>query len=293
LVSIVVCTYNRAASLRATLERCVALEPPPGGAYEIVVVNNNSTDDTGQVIRRFTSARLDLVRSVDERKQGLAYARNAGVRAARGSIICCTDDDCLPSPDWIAAAAAAFARDEGLALVGGRVELGDALDTPIGVRTGLTPRHVRTPAGALEHMMGCNLSFRRQAFDLIGGYDDRFGRPGGVTCDDTDFIIRALRRGLGVAYRPDVLVFHHHGRRTPADVRATRRGYTRGRGALYCKHVLRGDVDVLRLAYWEVRPALGRALRWRRDPETAREAVLQLRTLAGGGAYFFARSLWG
>lgn len=293
VASIVVCTYNRAASLRATLERCLALEPPGGGDYEIVVVNNNSSDDTRQVIEAAMTARPDLVRCIDEPRQGLSYARNAGVRAARGGIICCTDDDCLPSPDWVAAVAEALARNAELAIVGGRVELADARDAPIGTRTGLEPRPVRTPAEAFESMIGCNLSFRRQVFDLIGGYDDRFGRPGGVPCDDVDFVIRALRRGLAAAYRPEVLVHHRHGRRTPETVRATRRSYARGRGAAYCKHLLRGDVEVLRCAYWEARRSLGQALRWRRDPGAAREAATHLRDLANGGAYFIARSLLG
>ncbi|HEU4366337.1 MAG TPA: glycosyltransferase family A protein [Candidatus Krumholzibacteria bacterium] len=293
LVSIVICTYNRASLLRATLERCLALEPPRGGAYEVVVVDNNSTNDTRRVVEAFAAVRPDLVRCIDERRPGLAYARNAGVRAARGSIICCTDDDCVPSLDWIAAAAEAFARDEELALIGGRVELADPLDAPIGVRTGLKPLPIRTPTEAFDHMIGCNLSFRRQAFDRIGGYDGRFGRPGGVTGDDADFVIRALRRGLAAAYRPEVLVLHHHGRRTAVAIRATKRSYARGRGAVYCKHVMRGDPGVLKSAYWEMRQSLERVLRWRRDPSTAREAADHLRNLVSGGAYFLARSLRG
>lgn len=293
LVSVVVCTYNRATSLHASLESCLSLEPPKGGAYEIVVVDNRSTDDTQRIVQAFVAARPGLVRCIREPRQGLAYARNAGVRAARGSIICCTDDDCLPAPDWIAAAGEAFARDERLSVVGGRVELGDALDTPIGVRAGLAPRPVRTPAEAFDHMIGCNLSFRRQAFDLIGGYDGRFGRPGGVTGDDIDFVIRALLRGLAVAYRPELLIRHRHGRRTAAAVRAANRSYARGRGAVYCKYLLRGDLDVLRPAYWEALRSLAAALRWRRAPAVAREAAIHLQDLASGGAYFLARSLWG
>jgi glycosyltransferase involved in cell wall biosynthesis len=292
LVSIVVCTFNRTASLRATLQRCLALEPPPDGRYEVVVVDNGATDDTRAVIETFVQERPDVVRHVCERKRGLAYARNVGVRASRGSIICCTDDDCLPSTDWVAAAARAFARDERLALVGGRVELADAQDAPIGVRTGSVPLPVHTPADALVHMIGCNLSFRRHAFDRIGGYDGRFGRPGGVTGDDADFVIRALRHGLAAAYRPEVLVLHHHGRRTADAVRAAQRSYCRGRGAVYCKHVIRGNLGVARTVYWEMRQLLSRVARWRRDPPAAREAAIQLRNLFGGSAYFLSRSLW-
>jgi glycosyltransferase involved in cell wall biosynthesis len=53
-ISVVLCTYNRAARLADALAALVhQTDAPP---YEVVVVDNNSTDQTGAVIARFTSS---------------------------------------------------------------------------------------------------------------------------------------------------------------------------------------------------------------------------------------------
>ena len=93
--------------------------------------------------------------------------------------------------------------------------------------------------------------------DRIGGFDPALGGTRGVTADDVDFIYRARRAGFAVAYSPAPRVRHDHGRNSADDVARLGRSYTKGRGALYCKHVLRGDLTIARHAYWEVARAVG------------------------------------
>ena len=54
------------------------------------------------------------------------------------------------------------------------------------------------------------------------------------------------------ALKADMVVYHNHGRRTDSDWEITCRNYARGRGGFYCKHILTGDREILRLAYWEI-----------------------------------------
>ena len=118
-VTVAICTWNRSALLRPTLEEMTRLEVPPGLAWELLVVNNNCTDDTDRVIADFET-RLP-VRRLFEPVPGLSNARNCAVVAARGRWIVWTDDDVLVDPSWLAAYARAFDRWPEAAIFGGPI----------------------------------------------------------------------------------------------------------------------------------------------------------------------------
>ncbi|MDH3661367.1 MAG: glycosyltransferase, partial [Alphaproteobacteria bacterium] len=97
LVSVVVCTYNRADLLRVCLD---SLTCQNAGGFEIIVVDNNSTDQTRTVAASFAQ-RVPPVRYVFEPEQGLSAARNRGWREARGRYVAYVDDECRMPVDWI------------------------------------------------------------------------------------------------------------------------------------------------------------------------------------------------
>src|ERR1051325_11089380 len=84
-VTIAICTFNRAESLRRTLRSLAELRVLNHVAWEIIVVNNNCTDNTDDVIASF-SDRLPIRREF-EPQRGLSCARNRAVKAAEGSYI--------------------------------------------------------------------------------------------------------------------------------------------------------------------------------------------------------------
>jgi len=87
--------------------------------------------------------------------------------------------------------------------------------------------------------------------------DERFGAGTRLlSAEDSDFICRALISNKQIEYIPEIRVFHAHGRRTEEAASALMRGYVIGRGAFYCKHGLRLDMQVVKQAYWEVRNLL-------------------------------------
>jgi glycosyltransferase involved in cell wall biosynthesis len=94
-VSVVVPTRNRPDALGSCLAALAAQTLLP--RMEIVVVDDGS-EAAGAVVRvveRFPHARLIRLDG-----QGPAVARNTGARAAAGSFLCFTDDDCEPAADW-------------------------------------------------------------------------------------------------------------------------------------------------------------------------------------------------
>ena len=119
-LSVVLCTWNNAQRLRITLDAIAQCEVPDNLNWELVVVNNNCTDDTDVVVSRFES-RLPIL-YVNEPRQGLSHARNAGLAAASGQWILFTDDDVRPYAQWINAHVEAHKRWPENYYFGGPVE---------------------------------------------------------------------------------------------------------------------------------------------------------------------------
>ena len=119
MISVVVCTCNRAESLQRTLYSLHAMTMPASAEWEVVVVDNNSGDRTRDVVMDFARNAKMPARYLFEGRRGLSWARNAGVRNSRGDVIAFTDDDCLVDSQWLERIDAEFRADALLAVVGG------------------------------------------------------------------------------------------------------------------------------------------------------------------------------
>jgi glycosyltransferase involved in cell wall biosynthesis len=110
-ISVIVCTRNRADSLRLTLE-CLASANRDGVQAEIIVVDNGGHDDTERVARSFSE--LIPIRYLYEPAMGVygkSHALNRALDAGGlGEIIAVLDDDMSPHPDWIQKVMAACKR---------------------------------------------------------------------------------------------------------------------------------------------------------------------------------------
>ena len=119
LITLAICTLNRAESLRRTLNSLAAMRVPDDLEWEIVVVDNGCTDHTDDVIAAF-AGRLPIRREF-EPQRGLSRARNRAVDAARGDYIVWTDDDVIVDAGWLAAYTEAFRRWPEAAVFAGRI----------------------------------------------------------------------------------------------------------------------------------------------------------------------------
>ena len=196
-MSVVVCTYNGARTLRECLDGLKRLEYPD---FEVLVVDDGSTDATPEI------ARESGFRVIGEGHQGLSGARNAGLRAATGEIIAYVDDDARPDPHWLSYLATTF-RETRHAAVGGPnlAPPGDGLVAAAVSNSPGNPVHVLLTDSEAEHVPGCNLAVRRANLAAIGGFDVRFHRAG----DDVDVCWRLRDRGWTLGYSPSAVVWHH------------------------------------------------------------------------------------
>ena len=101
LLSVIVCTYNRADLLRGCLEILAnQISILDGGTVEVIVVNNNCSDTTENDVNALCN-RYPWLRQVFEPKQGLSNARNKGAIEATAEYVCYVDDDARPGPGYV------------------------------------------------------------------------------------------------------------------------------------------------------------------------------------------------
>jgi glucosyl-dolichyl phosphate glucuronosyltransferase len=164
-------------------------------------------------------------------KQGLSGARNTAIAEAVGDVVVFLDDDAEARPGWLAALLAPYS-DPTVAAVGGvahprwpvnrpRVLPGAApydpnatgeLDWIVGCTyTGQPERQ-----SEVRNLMGCNMSFRREVFERVGGFAEDIGRIGKnpLGCEETELCIRArqaYRRAgekIRIVFEPAAVVDH-------------------------------------------------------------------------------------
>lgn len=253
-VSVIVCTRNRAGRLGACLG-CIATSGREAAVrWELVVVDNGSTDGTREFLERWSRAADHPVVVTTEPRQGLSAARNAGVRAARGELLAFVDDDCLVEHAWMRALTTAHDASPAPDLVGGRVDLDDPADAAVAIRPFDDAVEIEDFGTLCARLIGCNFSVSAASLRAVGEFDERLGAGTGAhAAEDFDLFYRLLRAGKRLRYDPAIRVRHAHGRRDPAEVAALRKGYVRGAGALYAKHLFSGDTDLLRRFYWDLR----------------------------------------
>lgn len=207
--SIVINTFDRAASLRQTLDSLRWLKYR--GDFEVIVVNGPSTDASDDVIAawapRIRAGRCDVA--------NLAISRNIGICMAEGDIVAFLDDDAIPEPEWLEHVAAAYDTAE-VGGAGGVVldhtgyelqhkyclmdRLGDAdLSSPGPMAPLSFPGSARFP-----RLSGTNASFRRSALLAIGGFDEEYE----YFLGETDVCLRLVDAGYVIRQLPQAFVHH-------------------------------------------------------------------------------------
>jgi glycosyltransferase involved in cell wall biosynthesis len=196
-VSVVVPTYDRPERIAT----CVAaLQAQEGVALEIVIVDDGSPRPVADL-----PAGPHPLRVLRQANAGPAAARNRGVAAATGDLICLTDDDCSPAPGWAAAFARAAAGAARPTLLGGRT---------VNVAPGLFARASQDMADYLSRVGGAepffasnNIAVPRAAWTELGGFDTGYRRAAG---EDRAFCRAWTAAGYAFAEVPDAVVAHNH-----------------------------------------------------------------------------------
>lgn len=256
-VSVVVATYDRPEDLQNCLQ-CLTTQRSPRPVEIIVVDNHTASGLTAPVVAKFPGVVL-----ASEAKQGLSYARNAGILISQGDIIIATDDDVTMPSDWLETLVTPFARSDVMVVTGNvlPVELEtDAqklFETYGGLGRGYKPFEVNG-----EWFEACsnrtvptwdlgataNAAFRASIFKhpQIGLMDEALGAGTATGCsEDTYVFYKVLKAGYTVLYEPNAFVWHKH-RRNMAALRRQIYSYSKGHVAYHLTTLLNdGDFRVL------------------------------------------------
>ena len=161
MISFVVPAYNEALTILATVRSIQEAMRVVGGDYEIVVADDASTDDTAAIA---TQAGARVVR-VENRQ--ISKTRNDGARAAQGDRLIFVDADTQVNAEVVRGAL--WSLDHGAVGGGAAVRFDD--DAPRYARWML--KWVLMQMGWFRMAAGCFFFARRDAFDAVGGFDER------------------------------------------------------------------------------------------------------------------------
>jgi glycosyltransferase involved in cell wall biosynthesis len=214
-VSVFVPSYRRPALLRNCLAALARQTRPPD---EVVVTLRDTDLPSRSVIDEFRAAlplRLELVAA-----PGPMPAYNRGVQSVIGDIVCITDDDTEPFPDWVERIEKHFEQDASLGAVGGRDYVhwnGVRQATRAVTRVGIVQwfgrtigNHSQDAVGAREVdcLKGCNMALRT---DLPIRFDERL--RGDAYHMEVAICLAVKRANRRILFDPQIRVNHFPGAR--------------------------------------------------------------------------------
>ncbi len=212
VISVVICTFNRANLLAEALKALCNQTLTPE-KYEVLIVDNNSTDATHEVAETFINNHSN-VRYLLEVKQGLSHARNRGWQEACGEYLAYTDDDCKPPREWLAVAKRII-DERAPEMFGGPDYAFYNTPKPAWFKDSYGSSKLSTTPVLLnghQFLGGSNMFFRREILEEFAGFDINLGMTGNTVAYGEDVELQSrIREHIPEArtyYDPDLFVYH-------------------------------------------------------------------------------------
>lgn len=174
----------------------LARQTYPPERWEVIVVEDGPANaNLRNLVNELSATTSISFRYEMSHGTGPAAARNKGWRSARGSIIAFTDDDVLISPDWLAEGVRQF--HDGVIGVAGKTE----------VPLPPNPTDYQRNVGRLAfcHFITCNVFYRKEGLEDVGGFDERFQR---AHREDTDLAFSLREKGCRLVECDSAVVCH-------------------------------------------------------------------------------------
>lgn len=202
-LSVVIPVYNDPDGIDATLRSVMAQEHEN---YEVIPVDNNSTDNTPAVIQEWANRHPEQIQPAVERDRQSSYAaRNAGIRAADGTILVFIDADMTAPVDWLRRVEDAFTRSS-IDYLGYEVEtyIPDGSDSFWGWYDSVMGLPSQYHYEQKQFVPTSCLAVRRRAFRNVGLFTET-----AISGGDKEFGQRVhAHPDLTTSFRNDIVVFH-------------------------------------------------------------------------------------
>ena len=228
LLTVLICTHNRAELLSKTLDSLNRAHRPAGLRVDILIIANACRDATAQVLqdyaRRATRKGLLPLRWFDEPQPGKSHALNRGTSKLAGDWVAIVDDDHRVAGDFLIQIERAMQTHLEASMLCGRIlpdwngsEPAWVHDTgPYRIYPLPIPRQdfgeVSTEIGIEGPIPGGgNQIMRVDVLRRLGGFSTDLGPQGHDLGggEDTEYMLRALRMGARLWYVPHIVQFHY------------------------------------------------------------------------------------
>ena len=218
LVSVVICSYNRAAYIGGALDSLYQ-QTASKDHFEVIVVDNNSTDGTEQVVAKWRSENQEgHFHYSTETNQGASFARNTGAQLAKGAWLCFMDDDAVATPSYIENIIQhILAKPEAIGF-GGRIIPKYIPSEPKWMSyyvSSLVGNFDYAPTACAfengKYAIESNMIVQKDVYDAIGGFNTQI--PGVVGTlriggEGKELFYKILALGHTIYYDPAICVHH-------------------------------------------------------------------------------------
>ncbi len=220
-LNIIIPTYNRAKSLRKTLQSILDAEMPREMIFEVAVIDNNSIDETKSVVEEFVPLFKTIkLEYVFEERQGKVFAFNTGVLRSKGELFSIIDDDIEIAKDWLVEVENLFQeRWNEIDFAGGKMLPNWEVSPPSWVeplKEGVIGWRDYGESSwffswETSILTGGHSVFKRSVFDKIGLLPEQIGPTGKnlIGCEDDVIFHKLMSKNIKGIYCPK-LVFYHY-----------------------------------------------------------------------------------
>ncbi len=201
----VVATYNRLQLLKQLLGALEkqSLDRPH---FEVIVTDDGSTDGTTDFLSDYERMNGPWFRFFSQQNDGPAAARNKGLYESSAEFIAFTDDDCVPSANWLESYLQFLDQHSELSGAGGPIygKSNNVVSRYIDATRIMQPT---TQNGSARYLITANACYRRAAVVEAGGFNTAIKWPGG---EDPELGQRITQAGHRLGVCESAKVLHEH-----------------------------------------------------------------------------------
>lgn len=192
-LSLVIPVYNEQDHLKDCLDSVAYQTVMPD---EVIVVDNNSSDDSVKIAKSYK-----FVKVINEKKQGVVFARDTGFNSAKSTIIGRIDSDTRLEPDWVEKVLTIFKKEKNVSAITGPVAYYDMPLIGFGKKIDNTARTLVKTIQTSDFLFGSNMAIKKVAWDDVKG---RVCHLSGIH-EDLDLAIHLEKSGYLISYESQLL----------------------------------------------------------------------------------------
>ena len=197
-ISVVIPTYQRPHLLLRCVESLLS-QSFPSVSYELIIVSDGPDNATGDALSDVPMKKFPGVQYYSlPAKAGPAAARNLGWLLAQGELVVFTDDDCIPSRDWLAAMWNAFESEN-------KDEIAFSGRTIVPLKQEPTDYEKNISQLAAAEFITANCACTKKALQKVRGFDERFRM---AWREDSDLQFKFILNDIPIVKVSDAVVTH-------------------------------------------------------------------------------------